>query len=264
MRRLSPAPAPDATRENVPDLSDADLAAAYAYPEGLTRPWVRANMVGTLDGAATASETGLSGGISSRADMRVFGVLRGLADVVVVGGTTVRREGYGPARPKRGWAEAREAEGRGPVPAIAVVSGSLDLDPEAPLFTEARVRTLVLTSRTAPPDRRAALAEVAEVVDAGEEDVDIPVAVGALAARGLPRVLCEGGPRLLAQVAGAGLLDELCLTVSPLLVAGDAPRVLRGAPLHPPAALRLGHVLEEDGWLFLRHVRADGPVEVRG
>ncbi|MGH8869344.1 MAG: pyrimidine reductase family protein [Actinomycetes bacterium] len=235
------------------DLDDTALAAAYAYP---STPWLRANMVATADGAASATGSGVTEGISSKADKRLFGVLRGLADVVLVGGNTVRREGYGPARPKKGWAEARQAEGRTPVPAIAVVSGRLDLDPASPLFTDAAVRTLVLTTASAPADRRAALAEVAEVVEAGDGHVDLPRAVAALHERGHQRMLCEGGPRLLAQICAAGLLDELCLTVSPLLAAGDSPRILRGAPIQPPLAMRLADVLTEDGTLFCRYERA--------
>jgi riboflavin biosynthesis pyrimidine reductase len=104
---------------------------------------------------------------------------------------------------------------------------------------------------------------VADVVVAGDDAVDLVAAVATLRERGLVRVHCEGGPTLLADVAAAGLLDELCLTVSPLLAGGsyageDAPmpRILAGAPLPaPPASLSLAHVLEGDGTLFLRYTR---------
>lgn len=253
MRRLLPPPDPADDRPGDVHLTDEELAAAYASPPG---PWVRANMVATADGAAQSLQ-GRSGGISGEADKRLFGLLRALADGVLVGASTVRREGYGPARRRGQWAERRVAEGRAPVPTIAVVSGHLDLDPDAAVFTEAAQRTVVLTVSSAPADRRSALARVADVVDAGESTVDLGLAVKALHQRGLTSLLCEGGPRLLAQVAGAGVLDELCLTVSPLLTAGDATRVLNGLPLVPPLSMRLGHVLEEDGYLFCRYLRED-------
>ncbi|MEU3176485.1 dihydrofolate reductase family protein, partial [Streptomyces sp. NPDC007000] len=137
------------------EWSLAELAAAYAYPEpepgGGRRPWLRANMVSTLDGAA--QHEGRSQPISSPADMRVFGTLRALADVVLVGAETVRQEGYRPARARAGFAAAREAAGQGPAAAIAVVSASLDLDFSLPLFTSPLVPTLILAGAAAPPAR---------------------------------------------------------------------------------------------------------------
>lgn len=242
MRRLLPDP--------VGEVSDEDLAAAHAYPEA--GPWVRANMVSTADGAA--SREGRSGGISGAADKRLFAVLRGLADAVLVGAGTARTEGYGPARAKPAYADLRRRLGQAPAPVLALVSARLDLDPAAPLFAEAEQRPVVLTVEEAPADRRAALAAVADVVDAGEVRVDAGRAVDALAERGLPRVLCEGGPTLLAAVVGAGRLDELCLTLSPLLLAGTAPRVLAGPPVDAP--LRLVRVHEDGGTLFLGYARA--------
>lgn len=209
-----------------------ELAEAYAYPElrsaGVREPWLRANMVSTLDGAA--QHDGKSQGISSAADMRIFGVLRALADVVVVGAETVRQEGYRPARARAEFAGAREAAGQGSAPAIAVVTASLDLDFSLPLFTSPLVPTLVLTGAAAAPDRAAAAEKAgAEVVIAGDgTGVDPVRAVRALAERGMTRLLTEGGPRLLGQMVAAGVLDELCLTLSPTLTAGDAQRIAGG------------------------------------
>ena len=129
-----------------------ELAEAYAYPRRRGRraePWLRANMVSTLDGAA--QHDGRSQPLSGAADMRIFGTLRALADAVVVGAETVRQEGYRPARAREGFAELRAAAGQGPAPAIAVVSASLDLDFSLPLFTSPLVPTLVLTGAAAPP-----------------------------------------------------------------------------------------------------------------
>ncbi|MER6122815.1 pyrimidine reductase family protein [Streptomyces sp. NPDC001795] len=235
-----------------------ELAAAYAYPEpgpGGPQSWLRANMVSTLDGAA--QHEGRSQPISGAADMRIFGTLRGLADAVIVGAETVRQEGYRPARTREAFAALREAAGQGPAPAIAVVSASLDLDFSWPLFTSALVPTLVLTGAAAPPDRVAAAEKAgARVVVAGNgRGVDPARAVGALADLGMTRLLTEGGPRLLGQLIAAGVLDELCLTVSPMLTAGDAQRIAGGPPVKVPRRFALVSLLEEEGFLFSRYCR---------
>ncbi|MGV9252419.1 pyrimidine reductase family protein [Streptomyces sp. NPDC003697] len=241
------------------EWSLAELAAAYAYPEpasGGRRPWLRANMVATLDGAA--QHEGHSQPISSAADMRVFGTLRALADVVVVGAETVRQEGYRPARARKEFAALRAGAGQGPAPAIAVVSASLELDFSLPLFTSPLVPTLILTGAAAAPDRLAAAEKAgAKVVIAGDGvGVDPARAVRALAERGHTRLLTEGGPRLLGQLVTAGVLDELCLTVSPMLTAGDAQRIAGGPRIAVPQRFVLASLLEEDGFLFSRYRRA--------
>lgn len=261
MRRLLPVT--DQTAAVDREWSLDELAEAYAYPVeetgsgggvgGADRAWLRANMVSSLDGAA--QHEGRSQPISSDTDMRIFGTLRGLADAVVVGAETVRLEGYRPARAREAFAQRRAAAGQGPAPAIAVVSASLDLDYSLPLFAEPLVPTLVLTGAAAPPDRiRAAEKAGAEVVIAGDgPGVEPARAVGALAQRGLVRLLTEGGPRLLGQFVAAGVLDELCLTLSPMLTAGDAQRIAGGPALAVPERFALASVLEEAGFLFTRY-----------
>jgi len=254
MRRLFP----------VTDLTAADtsgewsldrLADAYAYPAG-DGPWLRANMVSTLDGAA--QHDGRSQPISCESDMRVFGTLRGLADVVIAGAQTVRQEGYRPARARDAFAARRAAAGQAPAPAVAVVSGSLDLDFSLPLFVSPLVPTLVLTGAGAPPDRIATARKAgAEVVIAGEGSrVDPARAVRELADRGHRRLLTEGGPRLLGQFVAEGVLDELCLTVAPMLTAGDAQRIAGGPAVDVPKRFALASLLEEDGFLFTRYRRS--------
>jgi riboflavin biosynthesis pyrimidine reductase len=230
---------------------DPDLAALYAYPDG---PWLRANMVSTADGAASVN--GLTAGISSDTDRRVFALLRTLSDVIVVGAATVRKEHYKPARPRESWRELRA--GRPPTPPIAVVSARLDLAPSGPLIADApaHARTIVITTARAPADRRAALAGHADVIVAGDEIVDLKAAVSALADRGYCRLLAEGGPNLLAQLVEAGLVDELCLTIGPLIAGPGASRIVAGAPpAVPPLPLNLAHVLEDDGFLLCRYTR---------
>ncbi|MET7367372.1 pyrimidine reductase family protein [Streptomyces sp. NPDC005566] len=229
-----------------------ELADAYAYPQG-GRPWFRANMVSTLDGAA--HHEGRSQGISGATDMRIFGTLRGLADVIVVGAETVRLEGYRPARARDAFAARRAAAGQGSAAAIAVVSASLDLDFSLPLFVSPLVPTLVITGAAAPSDRiHAARDAGAEVLIAGDGAAVEPArAISELAARGLTRLLTEGGPRLLGQFVAAGVLDELCLTVSPMLTAGDAQRIAGGPGVALPERFSLTSLLEESGFLFTRY-----------
>ncbi|MGW8062631.1 pyrimidine reductase family protein [Streptomyces ziwulingensis] len=261
MRRLFPVT--DQTAGPDPDAADrewspAELAAAYAYPEpdGRSRAWLRANMVSTLDGAA--QHDGRSQPISSAADMRIFGTLRALADVVVAGAETVRQEGYRPARARAEFTEPRRAAGQLPAPAIAVVSAGLELDFSLPLFTSPLVPTLILTGAAAAPDRVSAAERAgARVVIAGDGvGVDPARAVDELAALGHTRLLTEGGPRLLGQFVAAGVLDELCLTVSPMLTAGDAQRIAGGPSVEVPRRFVLGSLLEEEGFLFSRYRRA--------
>lgn len=222
-----------------------DLGVHYAYPDGLTAPHVRVNFVESVDGAVAVD--GRSGGLSAAADHEVFGVLRELADVVLVGAGTVRAEGYRGAR--------KPTRGRATPPPIAVVTGSAELEPDAPLLTDTRVAPIVLTGPDADPGRRDALG--AAGADVVVLDVLSPDAiVGELDRRGLRRVLCEGGPRLFGDLVGADLVDELCLTIAPVLAGGDAGRIAVGAAGSPPRALRLAGVLEAEGALLLRYTRS--------
>src|ERR1700761_3192332 len=145
------------------------LAEAYAYPR---ERWLRANFVSSADGAAYVD--GRSGGLSSDGDKRIFGVLRVLADVVLVGAGTARVEEYKPAR-RRPALEDDLRAGRPPTVPIAVVSRKLDLDFTAPLFTGAPpdARTIVITCAGSPDDQRAAAALVADVIVAGDTAVDL-------------------------------------------------------------------------------------------
>lgn len=234
------------------------LVGLYAYPASGGRAYVRANMVTSLDGAAQGTD-GRSGTLSSPADKRVFAMLRGLADVILVGAGTARVEKYGPAEAQPAYAAHRAGLGQRPTPPIAVVSGRLSLDLDGPLFEATGERTIVLTSAAAPRDRRDALSEMADVVVAGDSSVDVGLALGALAERGMWRVLCEGGPRLLGEIVVDGLLDDLCLTFAPLLRGGDAPRALN-SPSAPARGMRLAHVLEEEGTLLTRWLPSPGTV----
>jgi riboflavin biosynthesis pyrimidine reductase len=191
-------------------------------------------MISSVDGATAVD--GLSGGLGGPGDRKIFAALRALADVVLVAAGTVRAERYGP----------------GPVP-IAVVSGSLGLDWDTPFFTAATHRPIVVTHAQAAAEAVERAEEVADVLVAGDAEVDLARAVELLGQRGFGQVLAEGGPSLNGALAAAGVLDELCLTLAPHLVAGDAKRILTGPPLATPAGLTLRSLCEEDGYLFLRY-----------
>jgi riboflavin biosynthesis pyrimidine reductase len=235
------------------DLDDASLAEAYAVPAG-PRWHLRINFVASADGGATVEDR--SGGLSNPADKRVFRLLRDLADVVLVGAGTARAEGYGAERYAPERRRRRVELGGAELPVIAVISGSLDLDPTSTLFTRAEpnARTVVITCQAAPEARRVALAEVADLLVAGDDRVDLAAAVAGLAGRGLARVLCEGGPTLFGALLEAGLVDELCLTVSPLLTGPGTGRIVAGRLVDgAPFPLSLLHLLEEDGALLHRY-----------
>jgi riboflavin biosynthesis pyrimidine reductase len=239
-------------RALLPQPADAvDLVEAYAVSPGPgERPFVRCNMISTLDGAITID--GRSGLLGGPADHSVFQVLRSLADVILVGAGTVRAEDYGPVKLDDDLRGQRTARGQSAVPPIAVVTGSGNLDWSAPFFTEAEARPVVVTTSGSDAGARRRAETVADVVIAGEERVDPAEALHQLWQAGHRSVLLEGGPGLNADVVHAGLLDELCLTLSPLFVAGDGTRVLAGPELMPPHQLRFVHLLEQDGFLFAR------------
>ncbi|MCU1498480.1 MAG: pyrimidine reductase family protein [Acidimicrobiales bacterium] len=242
-------------RQLLPEPADVDPATAHARaaraaPAG--RPWVVANMITSIDGATAID--GRSEGLGAPADKVVFSALRAVADVILVAAGTARAEGYGPPRTPADRRAERAVRGQAPYPRLALVSRSLAFDVSSPLFTEAPEPPIVFTVAGAPADRRAALEGVAEVVVVGEDDVDLSAALGWLGARGVRIVLTEGGPGLLGQLVAAGLVDEMDLSLAPLLVGGDSPRLAHGAPAHPQR-MALAHLWEGDGILFARYVR---------
>lgn len=229
-----------------------DPARVYAdLPHNDRRPVVRLNMIVSVDGGT--SWNGVSGALGGPADKALFGVLRSLADVVLVASATMQGEHYGPAVLPAPVQDARRERGQTPVPPIAVVSRTCQFDWNSPFFTAATERPIMLTVSSASEADRTRAAEVAEVIIAGEHDVDLDRAVRALGASGATSVLAEGGPTLNGQLARAGLLDELCVTLAPLLASGDAKRLISGSTLDALAPLVLRSICEEDDYLFLRY-----------
>lgn len=232
---------------------DVDVHSHYAA--GWTQPGgLRVDFVSSLDGAATVD--GKSEGLQTRGDNAVFAALRDLADVVLVGGGTARAEGYAPVELPAERVARRREYGFAPVLPTAVISGHLNLDPDAALFTQAppAARTVVITCAAADRETRSRLQAVADVAICGEDAVDLAAARAALEDRGLRRILCEGGPSLFADLARARVADELCLSLTPLLAGPGALRVVRGTEwAEPRRDLTLAGLLEEEGALFVRY-----------
>ncbi|MDD7969014.1 pyrimidine reductase family protein [Actinomycetospora lemnae] len=238
------------------ELDRAALAEVYAYPADRDRPWVRVNFVASADGAVAVG--GVSGGLQAPGDKEVFGLLRELADVVLVGSGTVRAEGYRGARTNPDLRARRRGRGQAAVPPVAVVSTRGDLDPSSALFTDTTVAPLVLTAAVHAPRVRDDLGGVAaEVVPVSGDDpgsTDPGAVVDALAARGLTRVLCEGGPALFGSLLAAERVDELCLSLAPQLAGGGgADRIVTGPALDAPRPLHLAGVVAHDDGLLLRY-----------
>ena len=215
-------------------------------------------MVTSADGAATIR--GRSAGLSSEADRSLFALLRTLCDVILVGAGTARAERYAAVRPQELWPGLRD--GQAPVPAIAVVTRRISLDLSSPLLTAALpgAPTILITTELAPAELRSEASANAEVIVAGDDTADLGFALHALAGLGYRRILAEGGPQLLGELAAAELLDELCLTISPLVASGGASRIAVGTSAAQTGRLALQHVLEETGHLFCRYTRRRPPI----
>lgn len=228
-------------------LSVADIATRYAYPPNLTRTWVRTNFVSSIDGAAQDA-AGVTAGLGGPDDTKIFAVLRSMADVILVGAGTARREGYGPVKPEEIHAELRP-DAAATVPPIAVVSESLNV-PQL-LIAPAQI---LITHNSSDPAKRDRLAQVMDVIVTGDTAIDWDEALKQLADRGLRRVLCEGGPRLQGDLIATDHVDELCLSVATVLVGGEAKRIATG-PVGPARAMRLVDTIVGDGVLATRWLR---------
>jgi riboflavin biosynthesis pyrimidine reductase len=213
------------------DLSAEDLPDLYDVPG----PHLRAGFVLSVDGAIAVD--GRSAPLGSPADKAVFRALRTVADAVVVGAKTARDEDYGPVRHQPAAAAWRAAHGRTPETPLVVLSRSGHVAPDA-RYLDGPV-LLAVPEGVDVPDTSA------EVV----RTTDPAVLVAALHARGLTRLLCEGGPSLLTAFLSAGVVDELCLTTSPTAV-GDGPHLLGDVPRTDLELLSLVH--DDPGVLLAR------------
>jgi len=241
------------------ELDDGELVRLYGYPEH-DGVWVRANFITSVDGGATAGAS--SGALGSPGDRFVFNLLRELADVIVVGAATVRIEGYSGAHLSVAERQRRQARGQSEVPQLAIVTESGRLDRDMAVFTRTEVPPLVLTCTAAVDTVHRVLTGLGEVVDcSGSEParIDEAALLGVLEARGMGRILTEGGPTLFGSLVQRDMLDELCLTIAPYLVGGLARRIAAG-PDQQLTRMRCAHILTDDaGYLYTRYVRVDGP-----
>lgn len=249
MRQLLPSP--------VDNVSAFEIHSSLERPPHVDRPWVYTNMIASIDGAV--STDGLSGGLGGPPDKVVFEALRGVADAILVGAGTAIAENYRRAQTSETVQEVRLARGQSARPRIVVISNRLSILPSHRVF-HPQDRPLVVTTESADPNRRAAIAEVAEVVTFGRTDVQLERTLGFLREQGIERLLCEGGPSLNGSLSSLGLIDEWTITASPLLVGGTSGRIVAGSDrLDDRFALRL--VLEEDSFLFTSYVRASSNLE---
>jgi riboflavin biosynthesis pyrimidine reductase len=232
------------------EVDEQELERLYEYRAD--RPWLAVNFVASADGAVEID--GRSAGLSNPADRRVYRLGSDLADVVLLGAGTATIEEFRGVHPDEQAAQRRRRYGLSEIPPIAVVTSGRTLPADAPVITEARTPTIVITCATAPSTLcEAWTAAGATVLVAGEDTVDVTAAVDALVMRGLTRIDCEGGPRLFDSLIEAGLVDELRLTISPLLISGMADRIACG-PVVIPTALELASVLAEGDTLLLRYL----------
>jgi riboflavin biosynthesis pyrimidine reductase len=239
------------------ELDDGQLPRLYDYPADQNGIWVRANFITSVDGGATAD--GTSGSLAGPGDRFIFNLLRELADVVMVGAGTVRIEGYSGVHLGVAERQRRQARGQSEVPPLAIVTKSGRLDRDMGVFTRTEVPPLVLTCTAAADETRHRLADLAEVVDCSGGDpgqVDEAALLAILNARGLRRVLTEGGPTVLGSFVERDMLDDLCLTIAPYLVGGLARRIAAG-PGQLLTRMRCAHILTDDaGYLYTRYVKA--------
>ena len=241
---------------SVREIGDGELPQLYSYPKR-DGTWVRANFITSVDGGATAGDS--SGAMGGPGDRLVFNLLRELADVIVVGAGTVRVEGYSGAHVGAAQRQRRQACGQSEVPQLAIVTRSGHLGRDMAVFTRTEVPPLVLTCTAAVDETRRRLAGLCEVLDCSGNDpgaVDEAMLLGVLGARGMHRILTEGGPTLLDSLMDRDMLDELCLTIAPYLVGGQARRIAAG-PGRLLTRMRCAHVLTDDaGYLYTRYVKA--------
>jgi riboflavin biosynthesis pyrimidine reductase len=243
------------------------LEALYGGPLGFDEPRVYANFVSTLDGVVAIPESSGSNRLiraGSDGDLFVIGLLRALADVVLTGagtlaafprGTWTPEQSYPPAAPD--FAELRRTLGKDEHPEVAILTGSGSIDPRHPVL---EAGAIVLTSEQGAARLDGRLPAASTVMSLGSEPaLDPRDVVGALRARGHHLILSEVGPHGFGALVHAGVVDELFLTVSPILVgrsrAGDRLALVEGAAFLPEQRVqtRVLSVKREADHLFLRY-----------
>lgn len=245
-----------------------ELSELYRHPVGGAHGWLRMNFVTTLDGSVQGQD-GRSGTINTASDHQIFALQRAHCDAVVAGAQTIRMEGYRAIDLADWQRDLRQAEGLAEMPALVIISGSLRLDPAIAEAADGRGGPVIIVTVPGHPSSatrplRLAGIEVIEIdeMTAGT-GVDLDQVLTMLATRGYRRLLCEGGAHLHHGLLQADLVDELCLTCSPMVLSGSGMRLAAGSVLEPAAGFDPCHVLlGADGALFTRYLRSRN-VQVR-
>ena len=235
------------------NLDPVELVAADTRAAPKDRPWVLVNMVASIDGAIEVE--GRSGGLSSRADKAMFHALRQLPDVIMAGAGTVRVENYGPVQLDADAQARRVMRGQHALPRLAVVSGRAHLDPASRLFSDPAQRPIVITTTTASSHAVDKLRDVADIIIAGSDTVDLRAAFAELREQDVKTLLCEGGPTLNNQLLRDDLVDEWCQTIAPVLTGGTTAQSSIGSPPEDARSLQLARVIVEDDVLLVRYAR---------
>lgn len=203
---------------------------------------------------------GSSRALGSPADQAVFAAIRASADWIIVGAGTVRAERYHLPRSGPASRAIRLTTGRMAQPRLAVLSASLDLNLDLPMFSQQGLgdqKPLIMTGSDPEAGAVARLESVAEVVELPSPRPTLAEVIAELSNRGATVVLSEGGPQLNGQLADMKLIDEICLSLAPCIVGGPSPRTVQGSGEGQLSSMSLAHLLESRGMLFARYTRQD-------
>jgi riboflavin biosynthesis pyrimidine reductase len=236
-------------------IGDADLVELYRHPAPSDRAWLRSSFVMSLDGSVQGPD-GRSGSINTPSDHMIFALHRCLTDAVLVGANTVRTEGYRAIDLQPWQLQLRQNEGLAPYPMLVIISASARIDPSIALPVEGDGGSvMMITTPGKPVDELEPLREAGiTVIETPGPTVDLAQVVDQLAGAGWPRLLCEGGPHLHHALLATGLVDEMSVTVAPVVVGGQGLRMTSGESLSAPSRFTLNRAIyAEDGALFTNY-----------
>ena len=238
-------------RHSLADPSPVDPLALFMSDQRSLpdRPWVMLNMISSLDGGTAVS--GKSSDLGDDDDKAMFQAIRAVPDVILVGAATVTAENYQPVRLDDERRRLRADRGQSESPTLAIVTGRFSVDPEARVFSDPHHKPLVITGTTVNPAKLVLFGDAGDV--AFLDDLSPSGILDHLGAASV--VLLEGGPSLNGQFASAGLIDEINLTIAPVVLSGDSKRIVAGPTLDPPFGMEIDRVLAGDSALFVRFLR---------
>lgn len=236
----------------VDDVDPVTLVADENRPSPANRPWVVSNMISSLDGAIAVD--GVSGGLGGAGDKAMFSALRAIPDVILVASRTVVAENYRRPQTPPHIQDMREARGQSRLPRIAIVTARLSIEPTHQIF-DPEARPMIITHGASPVPKRESLAKGADIVIAGETEVDLPAALEHLHEQGARCALLEGGPTLNGAFAAADLIDEWSLSSAPVIVGGTGGRAVKSSHSSEPRQFSLARTLHDEGFLFHRYLR---------